>query len=162
MKALFFKGLERLNATLLFLMFAITLFQVVARMILKVSSVWSEELARLIYVCIVFLGAAIVTREEEHISVIIFQERLPALFRHWLYLLTRVIMIPFTLVLIAGAFINMKANLEVHASTMDWLSMGYIYLVILISGVIMFWYIVKNLYYRLSEIFSVRKSGEER
>lgn len=162
MKGPFFKGLERLNAALLFLMFAITLFQVVARMILKMSSVWSEELARLLYVCIIFLGAAIVAREEEHISIIIFHEQLPAAFRHWLYLLTRLIMIPFTLVLIVGAFINMKANLEVHASTMDWLSMGYIYLVILISGVIMVWSIVRNLLHRLAEIYPVRKSGEER
>jgi len=162
MKGPFFKGLERLNAALLFLMFAITLFQVVARMILKMSSVWSEELARLLYVCIIFLGAAIVAREEEHISIIIFHEQLPAGFRHWLYLLTRLIMIPFTLVLIVGAFINMKANLEVHASTMDWLSMGYIYLVILISGVIMVWSIVRNLLHRLAEIYPVRKSGEER
>jgi TRAP-type C4-dicarboxylate transport system permease small subunit len=157
-KALFFKSLERINATLLFVMFAVTLFQVIARMVLRMSSVWSEELARLLYVCIVFLGAAIITKEEEHISIIIFQDRLPAVCRHWLYVITRLVMLPFTLVLICGAFINMKATWEVYASTMDWISMGYVYLVILISGVLMFTYIGKNLLRCLAEIRSLRKA----
>ena len=37
------------------------------------------------------------------------------------------------------------ANWTTYAPTLDWLSIGYIYLVILLAGLLMLWYLVVNL-----------------
>ena len=68
--------IERLCAVLLAVMFVVTLFQVVARVVIGMSSVWSEELARFLYVCLVFIGAAPLIRDDEHIRVGVLTDRL--------------------------------------------------------------------------------------
>ncbi len=69
------RRLELANAVILFLMFLITFFQVVSRVVLSTSSVWSEELARLTYVVMVFLGAALLVRDDGLIRVTVLTDR---------------------------------------------------------------------------------------
>ncbi len=51
--------------------------QIFARYVLNHSLFWSEELARYLFIYLVFLGAAIVLRREGHIQVSFFVEKLP-------------------------------------------------------------------------------------
>ncbi|MBI4842271.1 MAG: TRAP transporter small permease [candidate division NC10 bacterium] len=51
--------------------------QIFARYVLNHSLFWSEELARYLFIYLVFLGAAIVLRREGHIRVSFFVEKLP-------------------------------------------------------------------------------------
>jgi TRAP-type transport system small permease protein len=137
--------LERLCAVLLAVMFVVTLFQVVARVILGISSVWSEELARFLYVCLVFIGAAPLIRDDEHIRVGILTDRLTgrpaALLKAVIALLT----LPFIAVMTQGAWTNTQMNWTTRAPTLEWLRIGYIYLVIFLAGLLMLWYLTVNL-----------------
>ncbi len=68
--------LETLCSTLFFLVCFIVLLQVVARFILKVSTPWSEELARFLLVILVFMGASVSLKEKSHlIALDIFSGR---------------------------------------------------------------------------------------
>jgi len=137
--------LERLCAVLLAVMFVVTLFQVVARVVIGMSSVWSEELARFLYVCLVFIGAAPLIRDDEHIRVGILTDRLrgrpAALLKAVIALLT----IPFIAVMTQGAWTNTQMNWTTRAPTLEWLRIGYIYLVIFLAGLLMLWYLTVNL-----------------
>ena len=137
--------LEKLNAFLLLLMFAVTLLQIVARVILKESSVWSEELARFLFVWIVFVGAAALMRDENHIRITVLTARLPPGASKALRILTQIVMIPFVVVFTWGAYLNMVYNWGVRAPTIDWMRFGYVYLGLFWSGLIMLWYITANL-----------------
>jgi TRAP-type transport system small permease protein len=139
------KQIERLGAVLLAVMFLVTLFQVVARVILGISSVWSEELARFLYVCLVFVGAAPLIKDDEHIRVGILTDRVigrtAALLRVVIALLTA----PFIVIMTVGAWTNTRVNWNTRAPTLDWLSIGYIYLMIFLAGLLMLWYLAVNL-----------------
>ena len=139
------KQIERLGAVLLAVMFLVTLFQVVARVILGISSVWSEELARFLYVCLVFVGAAPLIRDDEHIRVGVLTDRLIGRPLTILRLLTILLTIPFIAVMTWGAWTNTVVNWRTYAPTLDWLSIGYIYLVIWVTGLLMLWYLAVNL-----------------
>jgi len=139
------KQIERLGAVLLAVMFLVTLFQVVARVILGISSVWSEELARFLYVCLVFVGAVPLIRDDEHIRVGVLTDRLTGRPLTILRLLTILLTIPFIAVMTWGAWTNTVVNWRTYAPTLDWLSIGYIYLVIWVTGLLMLWYLAVNL-----------------
>jgi len=139
------KQIERLGAVLLAVMFLVTLFQVVARVILGISSVWSEELARFLYVCLVFVGAAPLIRDDEHIRVGVLTDQLKGQPLTILRLLTILLTIPFIAVMPWGAWTNTVVNWRTYAPTLDWLSIGYIYLVIWVTGLLMLWYLAVNL-----------------
>jgi TRAP-type C4-dicarboxylate transport system permease small subunit len=136
---------ERLCAVLLAVMFVVTLFQVVARVILGISSVWSEELARFLYVCLVFIGAAPLIRDDEHIRVGVLTDRLTGRPQSVMRLVTIFLTIPFISIMTWGAWTNTVANWRTYAPTLDWLSIGYIYLVIWFAGLLMLWYLTVNL-----------------
>ena len=136
---------ERLCAVLLAVMFVVTLFQVVARVILGISSVWSEELARFLYVCLVFVGAAPLIRDDEHIRVGVLTDRLTGRPQSVMRLVTIFLTIPFIAIMTWGAWTNTVANWRTYAPTLDGLSIGYIYLVIWIAGLLMLWYLTVNL-----------------
>jgi TRAP-type transport system small permease protein len=137
--------LERLGAILLAVMFVVTLFQVVARVVIGISSVWSEELARFLYVCLVFIGAAPLIKDDEHIRVGVLTDRLKGRPLTLLRLVTIVLTIPFIIIMTWGAWTNTVANWRTYAPTLDWLSIGYIYLVVWVAGLLMLWYLAVNL-----------------
>lgn len=137
--------LERFNAIILTAMFLTTLFQVIARVILGISSVWSEELARFLYVWMVFLGAALITKDDEHIRVGVLTDRVRGRTAAALKLLTILLTVPFIGIMTWGAWLNTRLNWNTFAPTLDWLRIGYIYLVIFLCGLLMLWYLAVNL-----------------
>jgi TRAP-type transport system small permease protein len=137
--------LERLIALILFLMFLITFFQVFARTVLQISSVWSEELARFTYVWMVFLGAALLVKDDGLMRVTVLMDRMGRRAAGFLRFLTSIATVPFIAVMTWGAWNNTRLNWNTFAPTIDWMRMGYVYLVIFISGLLMLWYLLANL-----------------
>jgi TRAP-type C4-dicarboxylate transport system permease small subunit len=139
------KTLEKVNAGVLFLMFVLTFFQVIARVLLEMSAVWSEELARLTYVVMVFLGAALLVRDDGLIRVTVLMDRVGRRGGRIFRIITDLACVPFVVVMTWGAWVNTRANWTTYAPTIDWLSFGYVYLAIFLTGLLMFWYLVGNL-----------------
>lgn len=61
----------------------IALLQVFSRYVLGDAMAWPEEAVRYLFVWFVFLGAAMVTRRGEHITIDLVQRALPAALRRW-------------------------------------------------------------------------------
>jgi TRAP-type C4-dicarboxylate transport system permease small subunit len=139
------RTLEYLAGILLFFMFVTTFFQVVSRTF-RISAVWSEELARLTYVWMVFLGTA---------------DRIGKRPARILRILTDLAILPFLAIITWGAWTNTVLNWKTFAPTVDWLRMGYVYLVIVIAGVAMLWYQSANLVEQVRSSFSRADRGPE-
>ncbi|OGB94944.1 MAG: hypothetical protein A3H39_18345 [candidate division NC10 bacterium RIFCSPLOWO2_02_FULL_66_22] len=69
--------------------------QIFARYVLNHSLFWSEELARYLFIYLVFLGAAIVLRREGHIQVSFFVEKFPPLLRRGVAMLADTLLLAF-------------------------------------------------------------------
>lgn len=53
----------------LFILVAVTFFQVLCRFVLKIPIAWSEEVARMSFAWLIFLGAAIAVKEGTHLML---------------------------------------------------------------------------------------------
>jgi len=154
------KTLEWLAGILLLFMFLTTFFQVVARTF-QISAVWSEELARLTYVWMVFLGAGVLIKEDGFIRVTVLVDRIGKRPARVLRFFSDLAVIPFLVVITWGAWTNTRLNWNTVAPTVDWLRMGYVYLVIGIAGLAMLWYQLSNLVENLRTTFSRAEHGPE-
>lgn len=107
---------------------------------LGVSIVFSEELARLLNIYAVFLGAAVATRYDQHIRIDVIDRLLvnhratSKVIRFFYYLISLV----FLVILGTGSIIMVKENWSLPLATMSWLSSGHIYLAPAIGSVLMF------------------------
>ena len=155
------RSLEVLVGIILFLMFFMTFFQVLARTVFHISAVWSEELARLTYVWMVFLGVGVLIKDEGLIRVTVLVDRIGKRPARILRFLTDLAIVPFIGVLTWGAWINTRLNWETFAPTVDWMRMGYVYLVIFIAGLVMFWYLVGDLVRQVRASFEKTAQGPE-
>jgi TRAP-type C4-dicarboxylate transport system permease small subunit len=70
--------LDGVTILILAVLLAVVGVQIFARYVLNHSLYWSEELARYLFIYLVFLGAAVALRRDGHIRVSFLVERLPA------------------------------------------------------------------------------------
>ena len=155
------RTLEYLVGILLFFMFLTTFFQVLARAVFQISAVWSEELARLSFVCMVFLGAAVLIKDDGLIRVTSLIDRIGKRPAVVLRVITDLAIIPLLAIITWGAWTNARLNWNSFAPTVDWLRMGYVYLIITIAGLAMIWYQVINLVEQVRKSLVRKASGPE-
>jgi TRAP-type C4-dicarboxylate transport system permease small subunit len=137
--------LERLNALVLLCMFCITVLTVVFRGVLGISASWSEELAQLTFILLVFIGAAAVMEDEGHIRINTVVERLGNKAQRAVRILGRLLMIPFLVLFASGAWENAVVNWETDLGTVAWMKIGHMYLALVFTTVIMLYYLVVNI-----------------
>lgn len=147
------KWVDRFNGLLLALMFLVTFYQILARDIFIISSMWTEELARFLFVWIVFLGAGTLIEGNEHIRISILADRLPLAASRILRIISNLLILIFCVIFLWSAYLNCLNNWNFYAPSMDWMRLSYLYLGLLISGVLMIWYLLVNL---LKDLFPKR------
>jgi TRAP-type transport system small permease protein len=140
------KTLEAVNAVVLLCMFVIVMLSVVFRVVVAVPASWTEELAQYTLIFLAFIGAAAVMRDERHIAITVFADRLRRGPRRVLNIVNRLLMLPFFVIFSIGAFDNMRMNWEVELPTVAWMTIGTMYLVVFLSGLVMIFYLLMNLY----------------
>ena len=139
------KWVDRLNGALLILMFLSTFYQVLARDVLRVTVMWTEELAKFLFVFIVFLGAATLMESEEHIRISILADRLPASLARWHRLVVQLVLVAFGVVFVWSAWGNVLNSWEFYSPSMSWFRMSYLYLVLMFSGLLTLLYLLLNM-----------------
>lgn len=117
---------------------------VFTRFFLSSSLVWSDELARFSLIWATFLGAAVVVRYNDHITVDVFMAGAPRQLRWLTALLRHLVTIGLSLLLIYFG-IEQVGMQSVQLSTALQLNMGAVYLVLPISGLYMLVYSLINL-----------------
>jgi len=153
------RTLEAINAVVLAFMFVIVLLSVIFRVVVAVSASWTEELAQYLLIFLGFIGAAALMRDEGHIAITLVVDRMSNRTRKTIKTINRLFMLPFFLILTVGAFENMQMNWEVGLPTVEWMKIGYMYLVVFLCGVIMTFYLLMNL---CKEIFQRKTAATER
>jgi TRAP-type C4-dicarboxylate transport system permease small subunit len=149
--------IEYINAALLFGIFAIMIIEITCRGILSVPVSWTDELSRSVYIILVFLGASLALRDRSHVTVDILIQIIPEWAKRVLRIVSSIMMIPFAALMTMGAAENVTRYWTSVISTVGWLKVGHLYLSVAISGVLMIFYLVLNLY---DDIRNTKKTRE--
>lgn len=115
---------EWIGGSLFLLMFAILILQIVARQIFDTPLIWSEELARLIFVYVGLLGISIAIRKQQHVLVDFIFNILPPTIKKWVFSATQIIIfICLLLFLYYGIVLVQRASFEIVSLgiSMKWL-----------------------------------------
>ena len=139
------KWLDRLNGTLLIVMFLATFYQVLARNVFFTTAMWTEELAKFLFVFIVFLGSATLMEREEHIRISVLSERLPTVLARWHRLFVQLVLLAFMVVFIWSSWLNVVNSWEFYAPSMPWFKLSYLYMVLVFSGILTLCYLLLNM-----------------
>ena len=63
-------------------MVVVVFLQVLSRYLLNTPLIWSEEVARLLFICLIFIGTAVLARHRDHLTVTAFVDLLSDRGRH--------------------------------------------------------------------------------
>ncbi len=138
------KFLERLNGLVLFILLIVTVLMVFFRMVLQQSAAWGEGLGQMGLVLICFIGSAAIMKDESHIKITILSDRLHGKKKIILNTFNRICTLAFLAVFVIGSYQSTLKNWTVNDPIISWMKSGYLYLVLLLSGVIMAVYTVIN------------------
>jgi TRAP-type C4-dicarboxylate transport system permease small subunit len=139
------KWFDRFNGALLALMFLSTFYQVLARNVFFTTAMWTEELAKFLFVYIVFLGSATLMESEGHICIAILSDRLPASLVRWHRLFVQLVLVAFGVFFVWSAWTNVLNSWEFYAPSMPWFRLSYLYLGLVISGMLTLYYLLLNM-----------------
>jgi TRAP-type C4-dicarboxylate transport system permease small subunit len=151
---------HKLNRVLeVFLVFLMTvlvldvLWQVFSRYLLSSPSSFTDELAGFLLIWVGVLGAAYVAGRKEHLAIdILIQKSPPARQRLLLYLIHSLIFLFALSVMVTGGMVLMYTRfvLQVKSAALQ-LPLGYVYIVLPISGLII-------MYYEVLHIINLKRS----
>lgn len=129
------------------------LWQVFSRYLLSSPSSFTDELAGFLLIWVGVLGAAYVAGRQEHLAIdILLQRSPPARKKRLLYVIRSLIFLFALFVMVIGGIILMYTRfvLQVKSAALQ-LPLGYVYIVLPISGLII-------MFYEILHILELRKS----
>lgn len=128
----------------LLVMTAIIAMQVFARYVLNASPAWAEQAALLLMIWYVFIAAAAGVRENFHIRIAIFADKLPPKLRHVVIILAQSIVVIFG---VAMAYYGVELTLATweHVIPTLGISRGYAYAPIALSGIMITGFAIEQL-----------------
>jgi TRAP-type C4-dicarboxylate transport system permease small subunit len=129
----------------LFSILFIIVLAIVCRGILHIPVSFTDELSRSVYIIMVFLGASVALRDRSHVTVDIVTNIVPEKVKRILRIVSAILTIPFIVAMTIGATEDVMRYWTSVISTVGWLKVGYLYLGVAISGVLMIFYIILNL-----------------
>ncbi len=138
------KTLYGISVTAMIVMLAVIFMQVITRYIFGFSFEWSEELARFLFVWVVFLGSALIMGEEGHLAVELLSRLLKGTKPGFvLNLFINACGYVFIFLLIVQGW-KMTETMTFQTAPGLGISMSYVYAIMPLSGILMLLYHVKD------------------
>jgi len=163
---LLFRSIEALMAFFLVVMIVLVFTNVVLRYVFSTGFEWSEEIARLCFIYLVYLGAIGAMRENQHLIIDSVLSRIPDIWQKVIYFLVQAGIIWMMVVLISGSWQLVMQNLGDR-----WVATQFpiylVYAVGLVTGVSIIVIALANLYRLVvlkrpvGELLSVRHEPEQ-
>jgi len=127
---------EIIVVSMFLLMVMVSFIQVVFRYVFNYSLSWSEEMARYLFVWIVFLGTPIVQDRKAHLGVDLLLSKFHGKSKDMLQLLIDLAIVVFALILIRTGMGLVSITLDQPSAAMK-IPMAYVYFSIPLGAVIM-------------------------
>lgn len=86
---------EILGSSLLVALCLVTIFKIVSRYVTRTSASWAEEVATILFMYLVFVGASLALKKRDHFAIDFIVDKMPAALGRLLRLLSAVLVIVF-------------------------------------------------------------------
>ena len=141
-------------ATTMFIgMMLAALAQIFFRFVMRISVPWTEELARILYVYVTFLGIILLEHENNNIKVTFIVDKLPFKLRYLLQVFLNIFSILFLVCLFIGAIIMFRSSNTMNFGTMPFLKVSVLYIPLLIACPLTTFYLIRQLFnFKLKKI----------
>lgn len=151
--------LNKILTTFIIALFAglviVVFWQVIARYILKNSSAFSEELAKILFVWVSLLTAALLFGEKGHMNIAVVVNKIPLKVGLAVQIFAGLINMAFIVfVLVFGGYLAVKLGWSQTNASIPLFTTGLIYAVLPISGLFSMFYEFCNIYGDLKGIIS--------
>ncbi|EFG7879103.1 TRAP transporter small permease subunit [Escherichia coli] len=136
--------LAALNITILAIIVACVTWQVAARFIFTSPSIFTDELSRLLFICLGLFGGAYTAGQNRHLAIDLLPMMLKGKARRHLFLCIQIIVIIFATIIMVygGGLLTMDTFDSGQTSPALGWQMGYIYMSIPISGLLIIIYTI--------------------
>ena len=138
-----FKVVYVICAILMGLMAVVITAQVLSRYILDSPLTWSEELGRFTFVWISFLGMAVGIKQGAHIALDLLVTKLKGVSKKTLMLINNALVALFAVIFTYSGFLLVELGSRQTSPSLN-LPMNLVYMVIPISGIILFYFVVSG------------------
>lgn len=153
MKKWIFRANNFVTATMFIVLVAVAFWQVICRFVLKISSPWTEELARVLVVWITYLGIAEVEANHDGIRTLFLIQKLPILVYKTLLILASMTAIVIHVCLFIGSIMQIRVNSAYYLSSLPFLSRTVFYYPILVGSPLSVWMIIEEIIGYVKEPF---------
>lgn len=149
---LFLKNFTDYGLTIMLALLSIVVaLQVFSRYIFSIALPWSTDVIRFFFVYIIFLGAIVGVRENNHINIDFLFKKLPLKMKNVVSLFMSVVILIFLLLFFKSG-IDFVVNSRTQVTPYLRISVSYYYLIIPFSAMMMFYYSIINLINRFKEL----------
>jgi TRAP-type C4-dicarboxylate transport system permease small subunit len=142
------KALETLMTGMLIIMMITMFWQVFTRFVIKIPSIWTEEIARAAFVYMAMLGAAVGVRRFTHFGMTMISDRIRGKARTWYFriLLNGIVFLSSLLILVHGwDFMMMYGFTRVSPTFL--VPMAWLFFSIPLSGFFMTIFAIYNMFF---------------
>lgn len=153
------KAIEVFIMILLAFMVIVAIWQVSSRYVFNSPSTISEELLRYCLIWLAMIGSAYMFGLREHMSITFFVEKFGEEVVRKLSILSEVIIVVFSLFVLVYGGVNITILTMKQVSAALGISMGYVYLVLPLSGILMIFYGVLNILNLIKEKDTVKSNS---
>ena len=141
------KILEKFVAAIMAILVLDVLWQVISRYILSAPSSFTDELAGFLLIWVGLFGAAYVAGKNEHLAIDLMLQRSGPARRKFLEIFIGicVIVFAFTVLIVGGSWlVYTRFALDVKSAALE-IPLGYVYIVLPISGLLIAYFTFDNL-----------------
>ena len=131
------RSIENLTAAMIATMVILVFIQVLSREIVGSSFAWTEEVARYLMIWLTFLGGSFAFQHGAHIGIEFFLTKLPTFFQKVVTVLAALSSSLSFFYMVVYGFDIVGRQMGQTSAALN-IPMGYVYLVIPISGILMF------------------------
>lgn len=154
--------LATLGITILGIMVTCVVWQVVSRYVLPTPSVGTDEIARLLFMCLGLIGGAYATGQKRHLAIDLLPHYLNSRSRRFLGIFIEIFILAFALVVLigGGGWLALDTLQSRQLSPVMGFPMGYVYVSLPVSGVLIVFYSILTVIENVSGV-SFREVAEE-
>lgn len=140
-----YQSVAYICAALMFTMMALTFGQVVCRYVFGDALTWSEELGRYIFVWLTFLGMSVAFYQGKHVALDILVHQVSGLYQRVLLIINSLLVCIFAIALLCSGCLLFEIGSFQFSSALT-LPMQYVYIVLPVSGGLLFYFVLCDLF----------------